>query len=115
MFVHMTRIILRRSLRPTTDLTAHRRLTSGGTRQWRRRSRRHGVQADPARVEVRHLAQELLDELRGDIRATIDEVRRVAYALRPPALDQLGLAAALRQRRQKQRRTGNSLTKPLSC
>ena len=48
------------------------------------------IQTDPQQAE------ELLDELRGDIRATIDEVRRVAYALRPPALDQLGLVAALR-------------------
>jgi len=48
------------------------------------------IQTDPQHAE------ELLDELRGDIRATIDEVRRVAYALRPPALDQLGLVAALR-------------------
>ena len=48
------------------------------------------IQTDPQQAE------ELLDELRGDIRATIDEVRRVAYALRPPALDQLGRVGRLR-------------------
>lgn len=38
----------------------------------------------------------LVDEFRGDIRATIDEIRRVVYELRPPALDELGLSAAVR-------------------
>jgi signal transduction histidine kinase len=40
-------------------------------------------------------AEDLADEFRGDIRATIDEIRRVVYELRPPALDELGLAAAV--------------------
>ena len=40
-------------------------------------------------------AQALADEFRGDIRATIEEIRRVVYELRPPALDELGLAAAV--------------------
>ncbi len=39
----------------------------------------------------------LLDQLRGDIREAIDDVRRLVYGLRPPALDELGLAAALRR------------------
>ncbi|HEX6127781.1 MAG TPA: histidine kinase [Candidatus Limnocylindria bacterium] len=47
--------------------------------------------SDPAAVG------RLLDELAGQTRRTIDDVRRVAYDLRPPALDQLGLAEALAQ------------------
>ena len=41
-------------------------------------------------------AEQLVDEFRNDIRTTIDDIRRVAYELRPPALDELGLAAAVR-------------------
>ena len=94
----------------TVDLQrSHRRLVAAREEE-RRRLRRDlhdGVGPSLAALHVqsgvlRRLiesdpdqAAELLDELRGDIRATIDEVRRVAYALRPPALDQLGLAAAL--------------------
>jgi two-component system NarL family sensor kinase len=40
-------------------------------------------------------AEALANEFRSDIRATIDEIRRVVYELRPPALDELGLAAAV--------------------
>jgi signal transduction histidine kinase len=39
----------------------------------------------------------LLAELRRDIREAIDDVRRLVYGLRPPALDELGLAGALRR------------------
>lgn len=42
-------------------------------------------------------AVELIDAVRVDIRAAIDDVRRVVYALRPPALDQFGLVGALRR------------------
>jgi two-component system NarL family sensor kinase len=42
-------------------------------------------------------ASELLDDLRSDIRTAIDDVRRVVYGLRPPALDQFGLVEALRR------------------
>lgn len=38
-----------------------------------------------------------LDELADRTRAAIADVRRLAYALRPPALDELGLIAAIRQ------------------
>jgi two-component system NarL family sensor kinase len=35
-------------------------------------------------------------ELRDEIRATVTEIRRLVYELRPPALDELGLTGALR-------------------
>lgn len=41
-------------------------------------------------------AEATVDEFRKDIRATIDEIRHLVYELRPPTLDQLGLAAAVR-------------------
>ncbi len=41
-------------------------------------------------------AMEVAVELRDEIRATITEIRRLVYELRPPALDELGLAGALR-------------------
>jgi hypothetical protein len=41
-------------------------------------------------------AQAALAELRSEIRAAVTEIRRLVYDLRPPALDELGLAGALR-------------------
>jgi signal transduction histidine kinase len=41
-------------------------------------------------------AAELLAEIERDMEGTLAEVRRIVYDLRPPALDQLGLAGALR-------------------
>jgi signal transduction histidine kinase len=52
---------------------------------------RNLVPVDPDR------AAELLAGLRRQTAAAIDEIRRVAYGLRPPALDELGLLAALSQ------------------
>jgi two-component system NarL family sensor kinase len=49
------------------------------------------ARADPARAE--RLANELADQLR----QAIADVRRIVYGLRPPALDQGGLVAALRR------------------
>lgn len=43
-------------------------------------------------------ARDLLAQLRADAAGAISEVRRIAYDLRPPALDELGLVAAIRQR-----------------
>jgi len=43
-------------------------------------------------------ARRLLTDLAADTRRTIDEVRRLTYDLRPPALDELGLVGALRER-----------------
>jgi two-component system NarL family sensor kinase len=42
-------------------------------------------------------ATELSAELGAQIRAAIDDVRRLVYGLRPPALDELGLLGAVRQ------------------
>jgi signal transduction histidine kinase len=42
-------------------------------------------------------ADELLDRAAASVEGTVADVRRVVYALRPPALDQLGLVGALRQ------------------
>jgi signal transduction histidine kinase len=41
-------------------------------------------------------ADRMLTELSGEIESAIADVRRLVYALRPPALDELGLVAALR-------------------
>jgi signal transduction histidine kinase len=50
------------------------------------------LQSDP------ELAEALIDEWRDEIRTTIGSVRRLAYELRPPVLDELGLLAALQAR-----------------
>jgi signal transduction histidine kinase len=46
-------------------------------------------------------AERLLIDLASDTRRTIGEVRRLTYDLRPPALDDLGLAGALREQAQR--------------
>lgn len=40
----------------------------------------------------------LTNELQNEIRATVGDIRRLVYELRPPALDDLGLVAAIRER-----------------
>lgn len=50
------------------------------------------LRSDPDR------AVSLLGQLRGDTTDAIDEIRRIVHGLRPPALDEVGLSAALRQR-----------------
>jgi signal transduction histidine kinase len=42
-------------------------------------------------------ATQLSNELYGDIRATVGEIRRLVYELRPPRLDDLGLVGAIRE------------------
>ena len=57
--------------------------------------------ADAARNTLRtepEQADELLRSLRADTVSAIDEIRRLVYGMRPPALDELGLVPALRQR-----------------
>ena len=51
------------------------------------------IRADPATAAAR------VPQLEQAARASLEDVRRVARALRPPALDELGLAGALRQGR----------------
>jgi signal transduction histidine kinase len=51
---------------------------------------RRSIRTDPQRAES------LVDEFRQDIRAAIDDIRHLVYALRPPTLDQLGLVEAVR-------------------
>ncbi len=53
------------------------------------RSRLH---SDPA------AADQSLRELRDELRVALDDIRRLVYGLRPPALDELGLIGALRAR-----------------
>ena len=50
------------------------------------------IETDPAQ------SNELLTALRRDSRAALADVRRIVDDLRPPALDELGLVGALRQR-----------------
>ncbi len=47
-------------------------------------------------AERPEMAGKLLAEVETDMEGTLAEVRRIVYDLRPPALDQLGLAGALR-------------------
>ncbi|GAB3831071.1 hypothetical protein GCM10027610_020600 [Dactylosporangium cerinum] len=59
-----------------------------------------GFKADAAHNLVTGAPEQataLLAELRRDIREAIDDVRRLVYGLRPPTLDELGLAGALRR------------------
>jgi signal transduction histidine kinase len=42
-------------------------------------------------------AIELLRNLKSQVRATLADIRRLVYALRPPALDEFGLVAAIRE------------------
>jgi signal transduction histidine kinase len=52
---------------------------------------RHVLRRDPAAAEA------ALDELMVRTQSAVDDVRRLVYALRPPALDDLGLVGALRE------------------
>lgn len=45
-------------------------------------------------------ASSLVADARGEVREAVDEVRRLVDGLRPPALDEVGLLAAIRQRAQ---------------
>jgi signal transduction histidine kinase len=54
--------------------------------------------------------ERLLGQLAAETRSTIDDVRRTAFELRPPALDQLGLVEALRQDGERLGANGLSVT-----
>jgi signal transduction histidine kinase len=49
------------------------------------------VQSDP------HASMELLKALKGQVKNTVAEIRRLVYALRPPVLDEFGLVTAVRE------------------
>ncbi len=53
---------------------------------------RDQVRADPA------TAESMLDGLKADTKTAVAEIRRLVRELRPPALDELGLVEAIRQR-----------------
>ena len=60
-----------------------------------------GLRVDAARERVvagdPAAAAEILDEIRGDVRGVLAQIRALARELRPPSLDSLGLVGALRQ------------------
>jgi len=43
------------------------------------------------------LSVQLLKELKGQVKSTVAEIRRLVYALRPPVLDEFGLVSAIRE------------------
>ena len=66
-----------------------------------------------ARELLRHdldAADVLLEELGWHTQAAIADIRRVVYALRPPALDDLGLVAALREQAAQYAQAGLQIT-----
>jgi signal transduction histidine kinase len=52
---------------------------------------RNTIDQDPA------AAARTLAELKGEVQASVNDVRRMVYDLRPPALDRMGLAAAVEE------------------
>jgi signal transduction histidine kinase len=44
-----------------------------------------------------HASIALLDDVKGQVKATVAEIRRLVYALRPPVLDEFGLVSAIRE------------------
>jgi signal transduction histidine kinase len=99
-------------VRLTTDLQRSRERLVAAREEERRRLRRDlhdGLGAQLAGLNVqtgtlRRLigrdpaaADELVVELRDELRGAITDIRRLVYDLRPPALDDLGLIAALHQ------------------
>jgi signal transduction histidine kinase len=57
------------------------------------------LKLETARNRLAHdpLADTLLSDLASRTQATVTDIRRLVYALRPPALDELGLLSALRE------------------
>ncbi|HYN69924.1 MAG TPA: histidine kinase, partial [Candidatus Eisenbacteria bacterium] len=98
------------ALRLTLDLIASRERLVAAREEERRRIRRDlhdglgptlaaiGMRAEVAADLVNTdpaAAQRLLGELRGEVHGAVGDVRRLVDALRPPALDELGLVGAL--------------------
>src|SRR5829696_2025228 len=100
------------AVRLTTDLQHSRERLVTTREEERRRLRRDlhdGLGAQLAGLNVQagtlrrliptdpDVADELVVELREELRSAISDIRRLDYNLRPPALDDLGLAEALRR------------------
>jgi signal transduction histidine kinase len=100
------------AVRLTADLQRSRERLVTTREEERRRLRRDlhdglgptlaslALKLDAARKLVRRTpddAEELLSRLKDQTQDTVSDVRRLVYGLRPPALDDLGLVAALRQ------------------
>ena len=100
------------AVRLTTDLQ-HSRARLVTTREEERRRLRRDLhdglgptlaslaqRLDTARILVPrdpNAAVALLGDLTAQVKTTITDIRRLVYALRPPALDELGLVSALRE------------------
>jgi signal transduction histidine kinase len=100
------------AVRLTADLQRSRERLVAAREEERRRLRRDlhdglgaqlaglNVQAGTLRRLIPHdpgAADELVVELREELRGAISDIRRLVYDLRPPALDDLGLVEAMRQ------------------
>ena len=100
------------SVQLTADLQRSRQRLVAAREEERRRLRRdlhdglgpalaaHLLKIGSARVLLKvkpDEAEQLLDELEGDVEATVVEIRHLVYGLRPPELDQLGLLGAIEQ------------------
>src|SRR5215204_4161787 len=100
------------AVRLTSDLQGSRERLVTTREEERRRLRRDlhdglgptlasfALKLDAARKLVRRKpedAEEMLSRLKDQTQDTVSDVRRLVYDLRPPALDDLGLVAAIRQ------------------
>jgi len=100
------------AVRLTTDLQRSRERLVAAREEERRRLRRNlhdGLGAQLAGLNVQagvlrrligldpKAADELVVELRDELRGAIADIRRLVHDLRPPALDDLGLVASLHQ------------------
>jgi signal transduction histidine kinase len=57
-------------------------------------------------------AEGMADELKGELKSLIDHVRQLAYGLRPPALDELGLVGAIQSRAARMCRADSETSDP---
>jgi signal transduction histidine kinase len=100
------------AVRLSADLQASRLRLVTAKEEERRRLRRdlhdglgpklaaQALKLDAARTMIDtkpERAKHVLGEVKGDIRTTIEDIRHLVYGLRPPALDELGLVAAVRE------------------
>jgi signal transduction histidine kinase len=100
------------AVRLSADLQASRARLVSAKEEERRRLRRDlhdglgpklaalGLRLDTAHAmadDRPEASKELMLAVKDDIRLTIEDIRQLVYGLRPPALDELGLVAALRE------------------